>query len=349
MPTLPVLTWLGNAVAVLLGKHGDVTQQARQAGCSRQVAYEHAERVHQAVADAQRPGPRRDGLLEENRRLQEEVVALRRQRQDAILLDQDKRQRLAVTTSAMGLSLSQIPVVSIILMDRDQGKGLLAGLKARAQARPDGASRLEVGLDVFHTEREARTVLARDWRKVEACWQRAEEADQALAKAKDLRGKAARAQAAWRRAQWAWSFYEGRAAAWERAKAALAVFRPDGRLNDRAGAQAEIAAACRSLPGPRWQKVRRALRDGRTLTFLDRLHRRLALAEPRPELREALVRLWRLERRPRTGVAGGAALVQRVVCAKLAADWAQAYARVSAVLGGVVRASSAVECVNSVL
>ena len=275
MPTLPVLTWLGNAVAVLLGKHGDVTQQARQAGCSRQVAYEHAERVHQAVADAQRPGPRRDGLLEENRRLQEEVVALRRQRQEAILLDQDKRQRLAVTTSAMGLSLSQIREVFIILLDRgqgkvpgratlgrwvrqharkagkvlavldrhtrpaaqglcadeiffggtpvlvgvephsmalllcrraadrtgdtwhealepfvgleyaacDQGKGLLAGLKALAQARPDGASRLEVGLDVFHTEREARTVLARDWRKVEACWQRAEEADQALAKA----------------------------------------------------------------------------------------------------------------------------------------------------------------------
>src|SRR5438270_410730 len=31
MPRLPVLTWIGNAVAVLLGQHGDVTQQAQKA------------------------------------------------------------------------------------------------------------------------------------------------------------------------------------------------------------------------------------------------------------------------------------------------------------------------------
>jgi hypothetical protein len=441
MPRLPLLTWIGNAAAVLLGTHGDVTRQAQQAGCSRQAAYQHADKVQQAVADAQLSGPRRADLWEENRRLKEQVAALQRQLRQAIVLGQDKQERLAVTTAAMGLSLNQIREVLALLLDQakgkvpgratlgrwvrryakragkvlevldrhtrpaaqdlcadeiffggkpvlvgvephsmalllclcaadrkadtwhealrpftrleyaacDQGKGLLAGLRGLAQARPDEAPRLEVGLDVFHTEREARTVLARDWRKVEACWQRAEEADQALAQAKDLRGKAARAQAAWRRAQWEWSFYEGREAAWNRAKAALAVFRPDGRLNDRAGAEAEIAAACRSLPGPRWQKVRRALRDGRTLTFLGRLHRRLAVAEPRAELREALVRLWRLERGPRTGVGVGAALVQRVVCARLAADWAEAYGRVSAVLGSVVRASSAVECVNSVL
>src|SRR2546421_11171594 len=87
MPTLPVLTWLGNAVAVLLGKHGDVTQQARQAGCSRQVAYEHAERVHQAVADAQRPGPRPAGRWGETRPPQGEGAALRRRRRRATFLD----------------------------------------------------------------------------------------------------------------------------------------------------------------------------------------------------------------------------------------------------------------------
>jgi hypothetical protein len=231
----------------------------------------------------------------------------------------------------------------------DQGKGLLAGLQALARTRPAEAPRLEVGLDVFHTEREARTVLGRDWRKLQACWDKAEQADQTLAKAKDLRGKAARVQAAWRRVQGEWSFYEGREAAWGRAKAALGVFRPDGPLNDRAWAEQQIKVACRGLPGPRWRKVRGMLSDRRALTFLDRLHRRLAEAEPRGALREALVRLWRLERGPRTGAGLGAAVVHRVVCAKLAEDWAKAYARVGAVLGRVVRASSAVECVNSVL
>jgi hypothetical protein len=231
----------------------------------------------------------------------------------------------------------------------DQGKGLQAGLKALARARAAGAPRLEVGLDVFHTEREARKVLGHDWRKLEACWQKAEQADEALAKARDLRGKAARAQAAWRRVEQGWSLYEQREAAWGRAKAALALFRPDGRLNDRGWARQEIAAACRGLPGPAWRKVRGMLGDDRALTFLDRLHRRLAVAEPRAALREALVHLWRLERGPRTGVGVAAGVVQRVVCAKLAADWLEGYARVAAVLGSVVRASSAVECVNSVL
>jgi hypothetical protein len=439
MPRLPLLTWIGNAAAALLGRHGEVTQQAHQVGCSRQTVYQHADKVPQALAAAQLPGPSRVELLQENRRLKEQVAQLQRRLDESIVLDQDKRQRLTATTSAMGLSLNQIRVVFAILLGKskvpsraalgrwlqaharragqvlgvldrhtqpavrdlcpdeiffggkpvlvgvephslavllcrraadrrgttwhqalvpfasleyaacDQGKGLLAGLKALAQARPNGTPRLEVGLDVFHTEREARTVLARDWRQLEACWEQAEQADQALAAAKDRRGKAARSQAAWRRvARW-WSLYEQREAAWGRAKAALAIFRPDGLLNDRAWARQEIAGACRGLPGPRWRKVRGMLGDSRALTFLDRLQRRLAVAEPRAPLRQALVRLWRLERGPRTGAGVAAGVVQRVVCAKLAADWQESYTRVAGVLGTVVRASSAVECVNSIL
>src|SRR5260370_2570840 len=70
--TLPVLTWLSNACAVLLGRHGHVTRQAADNGCSRQTAYHHAARVEQAVAAAQRPGPCRDALAAEVQRLQEE-------------------------------------------------------------------------------------------------------------------------------------------------------------------------------------------------------------------------------------------------------------------------------------
>ena len=111
------------------------------------------------------------------------------------------------------------------------------------------------------------------------------------------------------------------------------------------------------LSGRHWSKVRGFLQAEPTLTFLDRLHRQLQEAEPNAELREALVRLWWLRRqRPRgsnQGAVAGAGhvahLVQRVVCQRLDVHWAESYRRVSDVLRQTVRASSAVECMNSVL
>jgi hypothetical protein len=43
------------------------------------------------------------------------------------------------------------------------------------------------------------------------------------------------------------------------------------------------------------------------------------------------------------------ALVQQVLCQKLDPNWRESYRRVAAVLSQTVRASSAVECMNSVL
>ena len=118
-----------------------------------------------------------------------------------------------------------------------------------------------------------------------------------------------------------------------------------------------IAAAVKELGGPEWGKVRRALSDRRSLTFLDRMQRQMAAAEPRAELREALLRRWWLRRQSATvavdAPGGGrwlaAALVQTEYCRKLAANWEESYRRVAAVLRQTVRASSAVECMNSVL
>jgi len=108
-----------------------------------------------------------------------------------------------------------------------------------------------------------------------------------------------------------------------------------------------------------WNRVesRWALADRRSLAFLDRMHRQLTAAEPRAELREALVRRWWLLRQPVAVPAdapgGGrwlaAALVQTECCRKLEANWEESYRRVAAVLRQTVRASSAVECMNSVL
>ncbi len=42
-------------------------------------------------------------------------------------------------------------------------------------------------------------------------------------------------------------------------------------------------------------------------------------------------------------------VVEQILCQRLGADWPQAYARVGHILTHTVRASSAVECMNSVL
>ena len=49
MAKLPIVSWIGNAAAVLVGAWGAVSRQAQVAGCSRQTAYDHAKKVESAV------------------------------------------------------------------------------------------------------------------------------------------------------------------------------------------------------------------------------------------------------------------------------------------------------------
>jgi hypothetical protein len=245
----------------------------------------------------------------------------------------------------------------------DGGRGLQRGLVDFQKQRQDAGNRttLEVSLDVFHTKQEAQRVLRKLWNGVESQWARGEEADRRVAHAwrngGDRRGFGGAAARAWKKVERLMERYDRAERAWKRIEAALELFRPDGRLNDRAWASGEIAAAVKELGGPEWGKVRRALSDRRSLTFLDRMQRQLAAAEPRAELREALLRRWWLRRQSATVAAdapgGGrwlaAALVQTEYCRKLAANWEESYRRVAAVLRHTVRASSAVECMNSVL
>jgi hypothetical protein len=239
----------------------------------------------------------------------------------------------------------------------DAAKGIAAAVEQVAAGRhgeADAGAALEHGLDVFPTTMEAHRVLARNWRHAEAAWDEAEAADARVTRARqqgvDARGPAGPARTAWRKATAALEQVEHLDGAWRRAHAALELFHPDGRLNDRATAEAEITAALPGLPGADWAKVRNFLRDDRSLAFLDRLHRRLESAEPRREWREAMAwRWWLRHRRPRPscpvmGLVHAAGRERRLTEAEQAS-----YDRVSAVLSDTVRASSAVECMNSVL
>jgi hypothetical protein len=238
----------------------------------------------------------------------------------------------------------------------DAAKGIGSALTQIARARRDDpeAPILEQGLDVFHTAMEAHRVLAQHWRRAEAAWEAAEAADAVVADAKrqgtDARGVAQAARSAWNQAVASFERTECLGAAWQRAHSALDLFGADGRLNDRSHAELEIAEALKGLTGPEWSKVRHLLTDPRSLSFLDRMHRRLELAEPREDWREAMAWRWWLQYR-RVRCTDLLTRLVRAVGRDRALNEAEraCYGRVSAVLGETVRASSAVECMNSVL
>jgi hypothetical protein len=238
----------------------------------------------------------------------------------------------------------------------DAGTGLQAGIaQVRQQRHEAGQPELENGLDVFHTIKEGTAVLASQFRRLETLWERAESEDlrveQAQRQGRDARGAAGAARAAWNQVRPAFGAYEQREAAWKRAKAALQLLRRDGTLNDRGWAEAEIAAAVVELSGPEWAKTRGLLQRPEALMFLDRMHRQLEAAEGEPPLRRELVRLWHLRHRGprREGVRSLAEMMQRVVCQGLDPNWVDSYRRVARVLAETTRASSAVECMNSVI
>lgn len=240
----------------------------------------------------------------------------------------------------------------------DAAKGIAAAVEQVAEQRREkdpSAPPLGHGLDLFHTTQEAERVLAQVWRRAEPLWEEAEACDAKVEHAKRQgtdarRGPAQAAHAAWSKTIAEFERVEGLEAAWRRCRASFEVFRGDGRLNDRAWAEAEIAAGLRVLCGPEWKKVRNFLRDRRSLNFLDRMHQRLAAAEPRTDWRAVLAwRWWRL-RHPVSAANPLAALVTAVALHRPLEDAEQAaYDRIAAILASTFRASSAVECMNSVL
>lgn len=238
----------------------------------------------------------------------------------------------------------------------DAAKGIASAVARRAETRraDPSAPALEHGLDVFHTAREANRVLAQQWRRAEVAWEKAEAEDIEVARSKqqgiDARGAAGAARAAWGRAIASFARAERLETAWGRVHAALDLFGPDGRLNHHARAETEIAAGLKELIGPDWAKVRNFVNDRRSLTFLDRMHRRLESAEPRPQWREAMAWRWWLRHRRLPASDPVTTLIRTVGRDRMLTEAEQAsYDRVVIVLEDTFRASSAVECMNSVL
>jgi hypothetical protein len=249
------------------------------------------------------------------------------------------------------------PWTSLDYVVSDAGVGLQAGITQMQQHRRETEQvPLEKGLDVFHTKQEAQRVLRPLWNRVERLWEQAEAATRAVEKAqrlgRDSRGATTAARGAWNRASITFHEYEKEEAGWKQAELALSVFRPDGQLNDRSWAQGQVALALAQLWSQEWSKVRGFLNVEELVTF-DRFHRQLGqlLCSKSRDARAHRGGFVDNDRRNRMRRPLGIllALVQQVLCQKLDPNWRESYRRVAAVLSQTVRASSAVECMNSVL
>jgi hypothetical protein len=112
---LPVRTWILNAAAVSSGRHGAVTRQAEQAGCSRQTVYQHAQEVERRLTAEATAEP-----STEDRSRPGAVAAPEPAADPRIHLDKGKLKELATTAFAMGLSLRQIEDLLGVLLPADE-------------------------------------------------------------------------------------------------------------------------------------------------------------------------------------------------------------------------------------
>jgi len=244
---------------------------------------------------------------------------------------------------------------------RDDGSGLGKGLKLeRARRRAEGLSDLEDMLDVFHTFREGGRALRKTWGTATRALERAEAAQKKLDRlgreGTSRTGHTTATNRLWRKAEQLWDQAMAAEMTWKLTRSAFEFFTPEGRFNDRRQAQAVVAAALPHLNGPAWAKTRRLLLRRESFTFLDQAHRRLAELGLDPDVLSALLDLEGLRRQPwrRSASTPGSAatrawaLARTVQLAKAQPDWQEQARRVREVLRGVWRASSLVECVNSV-
>ena len=246
-------------------------------------------------------------------------------------------------------------------LTRDGGTGLAKGLalvNQERQAQEKGA--IADQEDHFHTLREGRRALRqvqqRVCRAIDATATAQHREDQKLRRTGSRQGTATVTAQAERHAVAAVEAGVAVEQAWATITDALRLFTPSGELNTRARAEGIIAAALPELGDAVWAKTRRALTRPQLLTFLDQTHEQLGALPVAAALRDASVQAVGLRHRPE-GLQGnspsaaalrGVLLATSLVLALSGAEGTAAMAQVEQVLGQAWRASSLVECLNSV-
>jgi hypothetical protein len=253
------------------------------------------------------------------------------------------------------------PLPNLQQVTRDGGTGLAKGVaQVNKERQAQGHATIADQEDHFHTLREGRRALrqlqqrvCRAIDEVAAAHQRER---QKARRTGSRQGTAAVTAQAQRHAAAAVEAGAAAEDAWAAITDAVRLFTPEGELNTRARAEGLIATALPTLGGPEWAKTRRALTRPQLLTFLDRTHEQLAALPLSPTLREAAVQAEGLHHRPEklpgegpsAAALRGVVLATSLVLALSGDEGSEAVTQVRNVLRQAWRASSLVECLNSV-
>jgi hypothetical protein len=254
----------------------------------------------------------------------------------------------------------QLPALEQVT--RDGGTALANGVATVHQERQQqGQAALADHLDHFHTLRGGSQGLRKLEGRVRSALAEADDCQAALDRRRrhgpSENGVRHKARDRWAKAEQAMDAWQEREAVWRKTKAALHLVTPEGELNTRARAEAVLAETLAQLPDADFAKPKRMLQRPQTLTYLDEVQRKLAALPVPPEVRQAAVRQECLRRRPelcqgdsaQAAARRGMLLVCAVVLAKAGAAGQQAVQGVQTIFRNTWRASSLVECINSVL
>ena len=244
---------------------------------------------------------------------------------------------------------------------RDGGKGLQKGVAlVNAERQAQGKPLVVDKGDHFHALRGGGVGLRKEASQASKALTEAEAAQKELEECR-RQGTSERiatihAVAAWRRAEKAMDSWCERERLWHETKEALRLFTPEGELNSRGHAEAVLAQTLPQLPDA-FAKTKRQLQKPEMLNYLDHVQRQLEALPFPEEVKRAAVRQEGLRRRPellkgegsQAAALRGVLLACAVVLAKVAEVGQQAQAAVRDIIRRAYRASSLVECINSVL
>ena len=255
---------------------------------------------------------------------------------------------------------AQLPNLEQVMVDG--GLGLGKGVElANGQRRDHGQSPIVYQGDHFHALRQGGYGVHCAQKRTHHALVEAAQADQKLARSArhgvKQTGTAVAASRAWAKAEKAMDAWQKVDKAWQRTKEALRLHTPTGELNSRAQAEAVLAETLPRLPEADFAKLKRQLQKPEMLNYLDRTHQKLAALAIPEEVKQAAIRQEGLRRRPealqgdspQAALRRGILLMCVVVLSKADAVGPQAVTAVRDIFRRAYRASSLVECINSVL
>jgi hypothetical protein len=266
-----------------------------------------------------------------------------------------------VSAATWGAELGRFANVEQVT--RDGGTSLAAGIaQVSKQRQEQEQSAIGDQGDHFHALRLARGA-GLHWAKLRAkqALAKAEKAQHLLEKRR-LQGRPSGSEATsawlyWKRATEAMDHWIELERTWKKTKEALRLFTPEGELNTRQRAEAALAETLPKLPEQGFDNAKRALHKPEMLYYLDRVQDQLEALPFPEEVTKAAVQQEGLRRRaellcgdnPQAAARRGVMLMCAVILSKVGDVGEQAKTAVRDIFRRACRASSLVECINSVL